>query len=445
MASFPLLLPLLTTSLLIMSTPSSSSIQTGFRVGITRVDHAQKFTRLQLLRRSIQRNKPRLQRLLAAAPPPSGRVEAPVYSGAGEFLMNVSIGTPAVPLSAIVDTGSDLIWTQCLPCLKCFSQPTPIFDPSKSSTSSNASCTSDLCKDLEVSECIAGVNGDSSCKYLYAYGDESSTQGYMAIETFTFDLNVTVPNLGFGCGVNNQGSGLAQGSGLVGLGRGALSLISQLGLTQFSYCLTSMGSDKASTILFGPLAHLNFTNKGYPRPDYATPLIQNPARPTFYYVNLKGITVGETLVPIPKAAFKVRDDGDSGGGVIVDSGTTLTYLEEEAFEAVKREFVAQMKLRVSKRSEDTGLDVCFDLPAKIDPSAIEVPKVKMHLEGVDLELPAENYVVTDAAAGLLCLAMAASNGISIIGNIQLQNYLLLHDLDRGTLSFIPTECDQLQL
>lgn len=202
--------------------PHHLSPQTPFRVGLTHVDADKNYTKLEILRRAIYRSKRRLNKLSLMtarniATPESDDIEAPIHSGDGEFLMNITIGTPPVPFTAIMDTGSDLIWTQCNPCINCFHQDTPLFDPKKSSTCSNVSCSSELCKDTNVFKC-----NNNECNFVYTYGDESSTQGFMAKETLTFvDSNknpVSIPNVGFGCGVNNQEQGLVQSSGLVGLG-----------------------------------------------------------------------------------------------------------------------------------------------------------------------------------------------------------------------------------
>ncbi|KAM7511066.1 hypothetical protein LguiB_009941 [Lonicera macranthoides] len=438
-----LLAILLTPSLPLRPPPDNNQLpQPAIRIPLMRVDSNENYTNLQLLQRAIHRSKKRLQRLttMATIPPAVNNITAPVRAGDGEFLMNLSIGTPAKPFSAIMDTGSDLIWTQCSPCTKCFNQPTPVFDPKNSSTSSNITCDSELCTNLNIFKC------DNGCNYLYTYGDESSTQGYMAMETFTFSGGlgqqpVSVPKLGFGCGVINLGLGFGQGSGLVGLGRGPLSLISQLNLQKFSYCLTSIGENKTSTLLLGSLADLNYnstigsTNGGMKM----TPLIRNPSQPTFYYLSLEGITIGETLIPVSKSTFKLQEDGS--GGMIIDSGTTITYLQEDTFEMVKKEFMSQMKLRVS-RSDNIGLDVCFDLPSDFGGKMV-VPKLKFHFKGADLELPSENYMVADPGTGVVCLAMAASGSMSIFGNVQQQNLLIIHDLERESLSFLPTQCDQL--
>ncbi|KAL0291080.1 UNVERIFIED_CONTAM: Aspartic proteinase nepenthesin-1 [Sesamum angustifolium] len=206
------------------------NVKTGFQVTLKHVDSGGNFTKFELLQRAMKRSRKRMERLYAMALAASdASIDAPVRAGNGEYLMDLSIGTPPMSYSAILDTGSDLIWTQCKPCKQCFNQPTPIFDPVKSSSFSKLSCSSDLCSVLPSSSCTGG-----SCEYLYTYGDYSSTQGFMATETFTFG-KVSVPKVGFGCGLDNEGGGFDQGGGLMGLGRGPLSLISQLDEPKFSY------------------------------------------------------------------------------------------------------------------------------------------------------------------------------------------------------------------
>lgn len=442
-----ILLPLLL-SLFVISAYSTSrraiahhqttAKKTGFRVTLHHVDHGKNLTKLERFQRGIKRGKHRLQRLnamvLTSKSDSSALVETPVRAGTGEFLMKLSIGTPPNAFSAILDTGSDLIWTQCLPCQTCFDQPTPIFDPKKSSSFSKISCSSPLCAALPQSTCSDG------CEYFYAYGDYSSTEGVLASETFTFgdddDNKVSVKGIGFGCGGDNQGDGFSQGAGLVGLGRGLLSLVSQLNEPKFSYCLTSMDDTKTSSLLMGSLASVNNTSSGV---KVTTPLIKNPSQPSFYYLALEGISVGDTLLPIEKDTFSLQEDGS--GGLIIDSGTTITYLEQKGFDMVKEEFISQINLSEDE-SGSQGLDLCFNLPKGT--TSVEVPKLAFRFKNdAVLELPPENYILSDVDLGVLCLALGASSGMSIFGNIQQQNLLVVHDLAEETLSFIPTNCDQL--
>ncbi|KAJ4840443.1 hypothetical protein Tsubulata_016693 [Turnera subulata] len=402
----------------------------GFRVTLRHVDSGKNLTKFERVQRGIKRGKHRMARLNAmvlAATSTSSEIEAPVLPGNGEFLMNLGIGTPSKSYAAIMDTGSDLIWTQCKPCKQCFDQPTPIFDPKKSTSFSTLSCSSQLCAALPQSTCSSG------CEYLYTYGDYSSTQGILSTETFTFG-DVSVPSVAFGCGEDNEGDGFTQGAGLVGLGRGPLSLVSQLKEQKFSYCLTSIDDTKTSTLFMGSVESVKSESNAIK----TTPLIQNPSQPSFYYLPLEGISVGDTRLPIKKSTFALQDDGT--GGLIIDSGTTITYLEQSAFDLVKKEFTSQIDLPVDK-SGSTGLDLCFTMPSGA--TDIEVPKLAFHFEGADLDLPAENYMIADSSLGVACLAMGGSSGMSIFGNVQQQNMLVIHDLGAETLSFLPTQCDKL--
>ncbi|KAK1683469.1 hypothetical protein QYE76_044317 [Lolium multiflorum] len=412
----------------------------GLRVALTHVDAHGNYTKLQLVRRAARRSHHRMSRLVArttgvpmlsskAAVAAGADLQVPVHAGNGEFLMDLSIGTPAVPYAAIIDTGSDLVWTQCKPCVECFNQSTPVFDPSSSSTYSALPCSSSFCADLPTSKCTTATK----CGYTYTYGDSSSTQGVLAAETFTL-AKEKLPGVAFGCGDTNEGEGFTQGAGLVGLGRGPLSLVSQLGLDKFSYCLTSLDDTSKSPLLLGSLAAISKTAAVQ-----TTPLVKNPSQPSFYYVNLKGLTVGSTHITLPSSAFSVQADGT--GGVIVDSGTSITYLELQGYRALKKAFTAQMKLPAADGS-GIGLDLCFAAPASgVD--QVEVPKLVLHFDGADLDLPAENYMVLDSGSGALCLTVMGSRGLSIIGNFQQQNIQFVYDVGGDTLSFAPVECAKL--
>jgi len=168
--------------------------------------------------------------------------------------------------------------------------------------------------------------------------------------------------------------------------------------------------------------------------------VKNPSQPSFYYVTLTGLTVGSARIALPSSAFAIQDDGT--GGVIVDSGTSITYLEAPGYRALRKAFVAQMSLPVADGSE-IGLDLCFQAPAKgVD--QVRVPKLVLHFDGgADLDLPAENYMVLDAASGALCLTVMPSRGLSIIGNFQQQNFQFVYDVAGDTLSFAPVQCAKL--
>ncbi|WOL16884.1 hypothetical protein Cni_G25672 [Canna indica] len=159
------------------------------------------------------------------------------------------------------------------------------------------------------------------------------------------DIESTVASIAFGCGSSNNGVGFSEAAGFVGLGRGKLSLISQLGILTFSFCFTSFGSPKKGSLLLGSLPPSANPNSSSPPSTVSTPILLNSFRPSFYYISLKGITIGTTRLDIPSSAFAIRNDGS--GGMIIDSGTSITFLEYAAYAKGEEAFSSQIKnLRV---------------------------------------------------------------------------------------------------
>lgn len=200
------------------------------------------------LRRSISRH---------AAAPAADVAEAPMYNNRGEYLMKLSLGTPPFPIMAIADTGSDIVWSQCAPCTRCYTQSAPMFDPSKSATYKQILCSSPICPFSGTDSCP--VRSDQ-CEYSINYGDGSHSRGDIAVDTVTLGSTsgrpVAFPRTVFGCGRDSAGTFNANVSGIVGLGHGAVSLVSQMGPAtagKFSYCLAPIGSDsiRSSKLSFG--------------------------------------------------------------------------------------------------------------------------------------------------------------------------------------------------
>jgi hypothetical protein len=222
-----------------------------------------------------------------------------VHASTATYLVDLAIGTPPLALTAVLDTGSDIIWTQCdAPCRRCFPQPMPLYAPGRSATYANMSCGSKLCEALpspRSSRCSASAPL-SPCPY-YSYGNGSSTDGILATEAFKLGSGATVHSLAFGCGTDNLG-GTDNSSGLVGMGRGPLSLVSQLDVTRFSYCCMQFNDTTTSSPLFlGASASLSPAAKSMP----FVPNSGGPRRSSYYYLSLEGITVGDTLLPIDPA------------------------------------------------------------------------------------------------------------------------------------------------
>ncbi len=76
----------------------------------------------------------------------SGNFDSPVEAVGGDYATVVSVGTPPQQFIVNIDTGSDLVWVNCQPCIQCIvnASHNP-FDPSKSNSYREASCTDAAC------------------------------------------------------------------------------------------------------------------------------------------------------------------------------------------------------------------------------------------------------------------------------------------------------------
>ncbi|CAN0829702.1 Aspartic proteinase CDR1 [Linum grandiflorum] len=354
---------------------------------------------------------------------------APLIANDGEYLMNISLGSPPFPVLAIADTGSDIIWTQCQPCTDCYKQDAPIFDPKLSSTYRPVPCYSSTCLSLVGEGSFCSQDGHS-CQYQVKYGDHSHTLGDVAIETLALGSGTTsgymvFPNTLFGCGHDNKGTFSPKGSGIVGLGGGPASLPTQLSQTiegKFSYCMVQyfLPNKKASTMHFGPNAVVSGPNV------VSTPLFSSQLTQTFYMVELHSVSVGSISMPFVGVPL------ESSGNIIVDSGTTLTI--------VPTDFLAKFSTAVesqvtggTKTSDPQGLlSLCYVMD-----SNLKVPPVTMHFGGGDVELKTINVFVP-MSKRVACLAFYGNDEISIYGNVAQQNFLVGFDLQKQTVSFKPT-------
>ncbi|KAK1301308.1 Protein ASPARTIC PROTEASE IN GUARD CELL 2 [Acorus calamus] len=168
-------------------------------------------------------------------------------------------------------------------------------------------------------------------------------------------------------------------------------------------------------------------------------MVANPKAETFYYVEMTGISVGGSAVEGVRGSDLRLDPATGEGGVIVDSGTSVTRLPETTYAAVRDAFRAGAGgLRLSREGYSL-FDTCYDLAGKRE---VKVPTVVLHFKGgANVSLPAENYLIPVASDGLFCFAFAATNGgLSIIGNIQQQGFRVVFDGAESRLGFVPNGC-----
>ncbi|KAH7525220.1 hypothetical protein FEM48_Zijuj06G0202000 [Ziziphus jujuba var. spinosa] len=372
--------------------------------------------------------------------------EAGVLYGKGEYLMNISIGTPPVRVIGIIDTGSDLVWTQCKPCLNCFPQKDPLFDPSSSSTNRVLSCDSKPCKFIREDTSCSSSPAGKFCNYTYTYGDGSFTTGNLSTDTLTLRLqqqagststSISFPNIIFGCGHHNEGVFGGIESGIVGLGRGPLSLVSQMASSssavdgkKFSYCLVnplSSRSNSSSKMVFGENPMLSGPEV------LSTPLLTN-ASETYYYLQVEAISVGHK-----KFDFQYSNNNSNSsfkGNILIDSGTTYTFMPPELYKGMDSAIRRAIKLEVAEDPTNVS-SLCFR--TKSDIIVDDASTVTFHFKGADVKLSSSNTFLR-VQQDIVCFAFIPVDDIAIYGNIAQMDYLIGYDLDKELLYFKPTDC-----
>ncbi|MBA0827263.1 hypothetical protein Goarm_012052 [Gossypium armourianum] len=325
---------------------------------------------------------------------PTTAAESDLTADSGEYLMKISLGTPRFDIVAIADTGSDLIWTQCKPCSQCFKQDAPFFDPSKSSTYRKISCSASQCIDLERTSCST---------------DHSS-----------------FPKTVIGCGTFNGGTFDEKTSGIIGLGGGQVSLISQLRTSvagKFSYCLLPISqAGNSSKINFGSNAIVSGPGV------VSTPLVKK-SPDTFYFLTLEAITVGTKRIKFTGSSL-----GSEEGNIIIDSGTTLTLLPSDFYSEVESAMTSQISAKRIEGPE--GLSLCYNAKDEF-----KIPDVTVHFTNADVKLkPLNTFIrVSDTA---LCFTFSSLDDVAIYGNLSQMDFLIGYDTQKQTVSFQPTDCSK---
>ncbi|KAJ8650636.1 hypothetical protein MRB53_003659 [Persea americana] len=373
--------------------------------------------------RAIDRSNSRINYFISSTSAASRKdASSTVVPRAASYLMSISLGTPPLEIVAIADTGSDLIWTQCLPCKTCYKQVAPIFDPSKSSTYTDVSCNSNTCTELPK----LGCTSNGGCMYGYSYGDGSYTNGVVGEETLTMTSSngggVNFPNITFGCGHENVGGFDSHGAGIIGLGGGPLSLVSQLGPSvgkKFAYCLVPYAQNTTSSRMdLGDNAVVSGNGT------VITPLISKKGGETFFYVTLEKISVGENSISVPSP---------EKGNIFIDSGTTLTILPTSAHKSLLPVLKSAINLQPVP-DPSKYFDLCYEFGKDL-----KIPDLTFGFDGGELVLGSMNTFL-QVNENLTCLSFLGSDSVAIIGNIAQQNFKIGYDLSDMKVAFQPTDC-----
>ncbi|CAK9179373.1 unnamed protein product [Ilex paraguariensis] len=216
--------------------------------------------------------------------------------------------------------------------------------------------------------------------------------------------------------------GIAVEVGMLGLGRGPTSLLSQTasqyGKT-FVYCFPGPISS-TGYLLFGDKAKSSSSAFKF------TPLLKGTDS-SLYFLELVAISVGGMKLKISPSVFRSQ-------GTIIDSGTVITRLPAPAYSALKSAFKKSMSKYPSALAADL-LDTCYNLERY---KKVNLPKIVFHFGGrVDVTLHPSGTVWTQSKKQV-CLGFAPTNEWTIIGNNQQHALEVLYDTEGGRIGFANT-------
>ncbi|KAG6417325.1 hypothetical protein SASPL_119479 [Salvia splendens] len=333
----------------------------------------------------------------------------------GLYYTRVKLGTPAKEFYVQIDTGSDVLWVSCNPCKGCPSSSglqieLEFFDPPSSSTASPISCSDQRCA-LGAQSSDSGCSGQNQCGYTFQYGDGSGTSGYYVYDSMYFDSvvgsslasNNSAPVV-FGCSTSQTGDLTKPDravDGIFGFGQQGLSVISQLssqGITpySFSHCLRGE-SGGGGILVLGQIVEPNMV---------FTPLVPSHNR-----------------------------------GTIIDSGTTLAYLAEEAYDpfvtAITETVSGSVRPLLAKGNQ------CYLTTSSVS----EIfPQVTLNFAGgASMILRPQDYLLQQNSIGgaaVWCIGIQKiqGQGITILGDLVLKDKIVVYDIAGQRIGWANYDC-----
>ncbi|CAI9783140.1 unnamed protein product [Fraxinus pennsylvanica] len=363
---------------------------------------------------------------------------------AGLYFTKVKLGSPPREFNVQIDTGSDVLWVTCSSCNNCprtsgLGVELNSFDAANSSTVSSISCVDRRCASIVQAASAKCSTQSNQCGYSFQYADGSGTAGFYVSDLLYLDTilgtsliaNSSAPIV-FGCSTSMSGDLTKSDSavdGLFGFGQQDLSVISQLsshGITPkvFSHCLKGEGNGGGILVL-GEILDSRIVY---------TPLV--PSQP-HYSLYLQSIAVNGQVLPIDPAVFTTSGNRRT----IVDSGTTLAYLVEEAYDP----FVGAITAAVSQSARPiiSKGNQCYLVSTSM---AQIFPPVSINFAGsVSMVLRPENYLVhmgfiDGNATWCIGFVKVKSPGTTILGDLVLKDKIFVYDLAHQRIGWADHDC-----
>lgn len=356
---------------------------------------------------------------------------APMYRGYGTHFIYVWVGTPSQRVSVIVDTGSHYTAFPCKNCNNCGKHTDKYFDPTISSTSQILKC------------------GTQKCTFSQSYTEGSSWNAYKIRDVFwiggeRYDmLNDPLKwsiNFTFGCQSSETGLFRTQmENGIMGISADSNTLPYVLydkkliSTNLFSLCLLhnggvmSIGSINHNLNL-SPIQYATLTHKS----GYFTVALE-----TIYFKK-----------PNDNGDFTLRDLGEpktkfnSGKGIIVDSGTTDSYLPSSISSSFRKIFHELTGLTFSNTAIELTIEKLHQLPIFVFRLRASTTNSNNDNKFIDVEFPPQHYmepVPNQKGRYTMRLYLTEGNG-GVIGANMMMGHNVIFDQKNLQVGFAKSHC-----
>ncbi|KAJ4797741.1 Eukaryotic aspartyl protease family protein [Rhynchospora pubera] len=249
------------------------------------------------------------------------------------YLAAITVGVPPFSYMVIIDTGSSLFWVQDVTCKSCLNYDIPGYNSKESSSLSKIKCNRVFgCPEREfLTDCLR-----NECAYEISYLNNKSSKGYLRRETLEFITTereiMSIKDLEMGFGIETTVRN-KEAVGFLGLSRHEGSLIQQLNVGRFSFCLPGRASDQPGVLKFGPDA--DTIGIGIPMINHQELLRDHPNLSNLYSLWLQGFSVGGQKI-----------QGMEGMVVTFDTGSTLTWVPHRFFGVILDKINRHISLQV---------------------------------------------------------------------------------------------------
>jgi len=357
----------------------------------------------------------------------------PLYQGYGTHFSYIYVGTPPQRQSVIVDTGSHYTAFPCSGCQQCGKHTDEYFNIKKSTTSNTLRC------------------GSSTCGIHQSYAEGSSwnaikVEDKLWVGGLTEDLvgrgsNYSV-KFTFGCQTSETGLFRTQlADGIMGMSMSEDVLPSQLfaqkvvDTRMFAMCfrvgggiMTIGGVNQKIHKKGGALGAVPVLQLSYAK-------LLHPAGSVWYTVNLLDIMLqpqdGSTP---PQSLGASRSQLNTGKGVIVDSGTTDTYLPA----SLKTKFTTAFNKLAGVYYTESNIALTTSQLAKM-------PNIVFVLEDTEgksfhVTMPWTSYVDNVGGNKYAFRVYLTEGSGSVLGANVMNNHNVIFDRDNNRVGFASSTC-----